>query len=165
MTATRVDPAVELAVCRTLYDFAAGIDTRDWGLYRSAFTDEIDLDYSSYRAESLGPIRADDWVARGRVLFTGLDATQHCLFNPRVTLSGDTADIFVYVQAEHFLTNARGDNWFTLGGYYQDRLTLVDGSWRISVKKLVVLWNRGNRDVLEQGVARGRERLAAAPAG
>jgi SnoaL-like domain len=165
MSSSAPDAAAESAVCRTLYDFAAGIDTRDWTLYRSVFADEIDLDYSSYRAESVGRMRADDWVGRAKVLFTGLDASQHCLFNPRVTFVEDAAEIFVYVQAEHFLANALGDNWFTLGGYYHDRLTLVDGRWKISAKKLVVLWNRGNRSVLELGADTGRRRLADAERG
>src|SRR6266516_3450983 len=98
-----LDVADELAVCRTLYQFAAAIDRRDWALYRSVFTDEIDLDYSSYRAESVGRFRADDWVARASVLFAGLDASQHCLYNPLVEVVGEMATISVYVQAEHFL--------------------------------------------------------------
>jgi hypothetical protein len=56
--------------------------------------------------------------------------------------------------------NSLGDNFFTLGGYYADRLTRVNDDWKISVKKLVVLWNQGNRHVLELGAERGRKRLA-----
>ena len=41
MSAGAPDPADELAVCRTLYRFAAAIDRRDWDAYRSVFTDEI----------------------------------------------------------------------------------------------------------------------------
>jgi SnoaL-like domain len=160
MTATRSDPADEWAVCRTLYRFAAAIDTRDWTTYRAVFTEEIDLDYSSYRPGSAGRFQADDWVARGKALFTGLDATQHCLYNPLVTVDGDVADVVIYVQAEHFLTNPDGDNWFTLGGYYSDRLVHQQGEWKITRKKLVVTWNRGNRHVLTLGAERGRQRLA-----
>ncbi len=163
MTATRCDPADEWAVCRTLYRFATAIDTRDWTTYRAVFTDEIDLDYSSYRQGSAGRFAADDWVARGRALFTGLDATQHCLYNPLVTIAGDVADVVIYVQAEHFLTNPDGDNWFTLGGYYSDRLVHQQGEWKITRKKLVVTWNRGNRHVLTLGAERGRQRLAEQP--
>lgn len=57
---------------QTLARFAAGIDLRDWDLYRSVFTDQIDVDYSSYRAGSSGRMAADDWVARARRLFPGL---------------------------------------------------------------------------------------------
>jgi hypothetical protein len=161
MSAGAPDPADELAVCRTLYRFAAAIDQRDWDAYRSVFTDEIDLDYSSYRAGDVGRVRADDWVDRAKALFPGLDASQHCLNNPLVTVTDDTADISIYVQAEHFLTNADGDNWFTLGGYYSDRLVRYGSDWRISGKKLVVTWNRGNRSVLTLAAARVRQTLGA----
>ncbi len=160
MGVSDMDATDEWAVCRTLYQFAAGIDTRDWALYRSVFADEIDIDYSSYRPGSLGRVSADDWVARGSALFTGLDASQHCLYNPLVTVDGDVAHITIYLQAEHFLTNAEGDNWFTLGGYYADTLVRIAPGWQISKKRLVVTWNRGNRHILAQAAERGRQRLA-----
>ena len=82
-------------------------------------------------------------------------------YNPLVTIAGDTADISIYVQAEHFLTNADGDNWFTLGGYYSDRLVRDDSDWRICAKKLVVTWNRGNRHVMTLAAERVRQGLGA----
>ena len=69
--------ADRLAVEEVLYRFADGLDRRDWVQYRAVFTDEIDLDYSSYRPTSIGVWAADDWVARAAALFPGLDATQH----------------------------------------------------------------------------------------
>jgi SnoaL-like domain len=109
---------------------------------------------------NVGRVSADDWVARAKGLFPGLDASQHCLYNPLVTVDGDSAEISIYVQAEHFLTNSEGDNWFTLGGHYADRLVRVDGDWRICGKKLVVTWNRGTRHVLILAAQRVREQQA-----
>ena len=74
------------AILDVLARFAHGIDGRDWALYRSVFTDAIDVDYTSYRAGSAGRMSADDWVARARRLFPGLDATQHSLVNPLATM-------------------------------------------------------------------------------
>jgi hypothetical protein len=147
------------AVCDTLYRFAAGIDQRDWALYRSVFTDEIELDYGSYRAENVGLVAADTWVERARLLFTGLDASQHSLFNPRVIVDGDTARCDIYVQAEHFLHNSQGDNWWSIGGWYSDRLVRAGGGWKIRGKKLTVAWSRGNRGIMALAVERGTERL------
>jgi hypothetical protein len=151
----------QAAVCTTMYRFAAGIDMRDWPLYRSVFTDEIDLDYGSYRAESVGRFAADAWVDRAKILFTGLDASQHCLYNPRVTVDGDTALCEVYVQAEHFLQNPYGDDWWTLGGHYTDGLVRTDTGWKIQIKKLTMMWSRGNRGIMTLAAERGAERLAA----
>ena len=147
-----IEPVDELAVRRTLYRFARAIDTRDWAAYRAVFTDEIDLDYSSYRPGSVGRMRADEWVGRGVALFEGLDATQHSLTNPLVDVDGDSAAITVYLVAEHVL----GDHWFTIGGYYQDRLVRAGDGWLITGKKLVVTWTRGDRGILELA-ARGNK--------
>ena len=46
----------------TVYCYATGIDTRDWALYRSIFSDEIEVDFSSYDGNPARRIRADDWV-------------------------------------------------------------------------------------------------------
>ena len=149
----------EAAVCDTLYRFAAGIDRRDWALYRSVFTDEIDLDYSSYRAGNAGPVAADAWVERARRLFTGLAASQHSLFNPRVTVDGDTARCEIYVQAEHVLDDDGGDGWWTIGGWYSDRLVRAGRGWKIHGKKLTVAWSRGDRGIMAIAAERAAGRL------
>ncbi|MBR7194805.1 nuclear transport factor 2 family protein [Gordonia sp. SCSIO 19800] len=142
--------------------FARGIDLRDWELYRSVFTDEIDIDYSSYRAGHAGRFRADDWVQRGRMLFPGLAASQHFLSNYDITVdaAAGTGRVVTYVRAEHVLPNAGGDAMFTIGGYYTDDLARVDGEWRISAKRLTVLWNSGNPQVLALARERAAELLA-----
>ena len=149
----------QAAVCDTLYRFAAGIDRRDWRLYRSVFTDEIELDYGSYRAGNTGPMAADAWVDRARLLFTGLDASQHCLYNPRVSVAGDTASCEIYVQAEHVLRDCPDGDWWTLGGWYSDRLVRAGDGWKIRGKKLTVAWTRGNRGIMALAAERGAERL------
>ena len=45
-------------IAETMARFSAGIDTRDWVLYRSVFTEHIDIDYRSWRVESYGPMSA-----------------------------------------------------------------------------------------------------------
>jgi len=135
-------------ICDTLYSFAAGIDFRDWALYRSVFTDEIDVDYSSYRAGSVARMKADDWVARARSLFPVFDATQHSLANPRIRVAGDTAEARTYVRSDHLLRNDEGSSRFTIGGHYVHRLVRDGATWRICAVTLTVTWNEGNRHVL-----------------
>ncbi len=149
-----------LDIIATFSRFASGIDRRDWELYRSVFTDEIDVDYTSYRPGSKSRMAADLWVDRAKGLFPGLDASQHSLSNPAIEIDGDTASATMYLVAEHFLTNDQGDNSYTIGGYYSDSLVREDGVWRISAKRLTVTWNRGNRHVLTLAAARAAERAA-----
>lgn len=146
-------------ITRRVYEYAYGIDTRDWTLYRSIFTDEITMDFSSYNGSPAAPMTADAWVAGVKVLFTGLDATQHSMSNPLVDVDGDRARCRMYMQAEHFFLNAQGSQDFALGGYYDDRLVRTDGGWKIEAVTLNVLWNRGNRHIMELAAQLGAERL------
>jgi hypothetical protein len=142
-----------IEITRRLYEYALGIDTRDWALYRGIFCDEVTMDFSSFNGEPPALQSADDWVAGVSVLFNGLDATQHSMSNPMVDIEGETARCRMYMQAEHFLQNEQGAADFTIGGYYDDQLVLSDGCWKIAAVTLNVLWNRGNRHILALAVA------------
>ncbi len=139
------------AVLDVLARFAHGIDGREWALYRSVFTDEIDVDYTSYRPGSLARMPADDWVARARGLFPGLDATQHVLVNPWVRADGEGMRVQTSMRADHFLDGER----YSLGGTYEHRLVReAAGEWRIGAVTLTVTWTEGDRELLARGAAR-----------
>lgn len=147
-------------ITRRVYEYAYGIDTRDWQLYRSIFADEIAMDFSSYNGNPAATMKADDWVSGVKVLFTGLHATQHSMSNPLVDIAGDTARCRMYMQAEHFFLNDQGSQDFALGGYYDDRLIRTVAGWKIEAVTLNVLWNRGNRHIMELAAQLGAQRLA-----
>lgn len=150
-------------ITRRLYEYALGIDTRDWALYRSIFTDEVTMDFSSYSGAPAAHMRADAWVAQCKPLFEGLDATQHSMTNPMVDIApdGNTARCRMYMQAEHFLRNDQGDSAFALGGYYDDQLVRTPAGWKIAAVTLRVFWNRGNRHIMALAAEKGAKRLAA----
>jgi hypothetical protein len=143
------------AICEVRYRYALGLDTRDWELYRSIFVDEVEIDFSSFSGESGGTMRADDWVATCRVFFTGLDASQHVMTNPMVTVDGDRAHCRMYMTADHYFANDQGGDRFVIGGYYDDRLVRTDGAWLLEAVKLTMFWQRGNRQIMELAAARG----------
>jgi hypothetical protein len=140
--------------------FATGLDTCDWAMYRSVFTDEFELDYSSWRPEHLGRRRADDWVERATRLFPGLTASRHALSNLLIAFDAadpDVAIVSANVCADHVLVDDGATDVFTLNGRYEDRCVRTDNAWRIAGKRLTVLWSTGDRDVL----ARAAERVAS----
>ncbi|MBY6411580.1 nuclear transport factor 2 family protein [Rhodococcus sp. BP-252] len=149
-------------ITKLMARFARAIDLRDWELYRSVFTDEIEIDYTSYRPGNGGLFKAEDWVQRGRMLFPGLAASQHFLSNLDITVDGDDGTVVSYVRAEHVLPNTAGDAVFTIGGYYTDSVVRVGGEWKICRKQLTVLWNTGNPQVLTMARERAAELLRSA---
>jgi 3-phenylpropionate/cinnamic acid dioxygenase small subunit len=144
-------------IAQLMARFAHGIDRCDWALYRSVFADEIDLDYSTWRATDVGRWQADDWVARARRLFPGLSATRHALTNLFMSGDDDLVQVRVNVCAEHVLDGPGGPAIFTVNGYYDDRCVATGGGWKISAKRLVVEWCTGDRGLLTTA----SERVAA----
>lgn len=149
-----------VTITRKLYEYALGIDTRDWDLYRSIFCDQISVDFRSYDGETHAALAADDWVAGLKVQFTGLDCTQHVMSNPVVDVDGDTARCRMYMKAEHFLQNNSGSHDFAIGGYYDDRLIRGDAGWLIESVTLNVFWSRGNRGIMTLAADIGASRLS-----
>lgn len=166
------DPRLDVA--QTVYEFAYGIDRRDWAGYRSIFVqppDEILFDYSSYHGRPASPMGVDTWLAAVTPLFTGLDATQHTMSNPVVEFDGERrARCRAYMQAAHFLwrddletATGSADPEFTIGGYYDDRLVRDEAGphgWRIDAVTLTVWWRRGNAPLMELAREVGIERLS-----
>jgi len=129
--------------------YAWGIDSRDWGLFRSIFADELEMDYSSFNGAPAMTLSGDDWVAACKALAPGFDATQHTLTNFMIDVAGDTATTTVYVQAEHFIATDKGERSHTLGGYYNHRLVKSPDGWKISGLVFTVFWRRGDPQVYE----------------
>jgi hypothetical protein len=147
-------PADRAAVLDVLARFAHGIDGRDWALYRSVFTDEVDVDYTSYRPGSRARMAADDWVDRARRIFPGLDATQHVLVNAWVRPDGKGVRVQTSMRADHFLDGER----YSLGGTYLHLLTHDGGTWRIRGVTLTVTWSEGDRGMLALAAERAAGR-------
>jgi 3-phenylpropionate/cinnamic acid dioxygenase small subunit len=139
--------------------YATAVDLRDWKLFRSCFTDEVEVDFTSLFGGS-GPraVSADRWTEAARRTVGGLQATQHMITNHVITIEGDTATCVAYVQARHYLPNDKGDSLQTLGGYYTNHFVRTPEGWKIRRCKLTVTWNEGNWHVFELA----RNRLAAA---
>jgi hypothetical protein len=146
------------AISDVVHRYATGLDTHDWPMLRSIFTDEIDVDFSSVGARP-GRVKADDWVESARILFAGFDATQHLSANHVHDIRGDEATCTSYMRAEHFVLTTEGENYYTMGGYYINRLVRTPDGWKLAAVTLTVTWNRGNRHVLRLAARRGRERL------
>ena len=147
-----------LEIEATMYRFAEGLDRRDWVTYRNVFTDEVEIDYSSYRAESVGTYRAEDWVARSLRLFPGLDASQHTIANVKITFpsngNGDRAVVDAYVRADHVYVDEFGTRVWTLGGSYRDDLVRTPDGWRICAKRLLMKWEEGDRSIMQLAIER-----------
>jgi ketosteroid isomerase-like protein len=145
-------------VSQVLHTYATAIDTRDWELLASCFTEDLEADFRAFGGREVVKGRAA-WVEIIKGTIAGLDATQHLTANHVHKIDGDTATLTAYLQAVHRLDTARGDPEYTVGGYYTCDMARgapdeVNAGWRMRRYSLNVTWHRGNRDILRQAQRR-----------
>lgn len=143
-TATLDELIARAEITDVIHAYATGIDRRDWQLYRSVFTDEVDLDFSSWGSEP-ARMSADAWTAGVQRGLSGFTATQHSLSNHVVTVHGDEATCVTYMQALHYLVIDSKQDMQTLGGYYTNHLRRTTTGWKIFSCTLTVTWAVGDR--------------------
>lgn len=136
------------AVCDVVYAFAEAMDLREWSLYRSLFTPVIELDYSFFHPDQIGPIAAESWVSNVERRLSRHDVTQHAMSNPRTSVDGTTAECTMYVQAHHLATIAGAKAWCMVGGRYTFLLVETDHRWLIRDVALRPLVITGDERVL-----------------
>lgn len=149
--------------------YAAGIDRRDWDLYRTCFLDACWFDFSSFSGRPAAELPRDVWVENVRRTNGSFDATQHQMTNHMVTfISGDKATCITELRAQHWfapttmskLGHAGEVNFCELGGHYTNELVKDGAIWRISRCMLTVRWQTGSMAIFDLARAIGAGELS-----
>jgi len=115
-------------IAEVLIRYATGIDSKDWPLLRSCWTDEIDVDY-----QQLGRFTtADALTDVMRQLHENMGPTYHRMSNIVIAVDGDRATVRSYVQAVLMLQPNDSTNWVDALGHYDDVFVRTPDGWRIS---------------------------------
>lgn len=136
--------------------YAAGLDARDWELWRSVFPDETVFDLSSWNNVPGRLLNTDRVVAAQARLFAELSVTQHFITNHRVEITGDSARVLAHMRAEHWIDTADESQCarYTMFGYYDDDLIRTADGWKISRMQLRVTRTQGDRWVMDEAQRR-----------
>jgi 3-phenylpropionate/cinnamic acid dioxygenase small subunit len=153
--------ADRLAIVDLLHRYATSLDTRDWDLLASVFTDDAIADYGELAGINNG-VAAIVKVCHDAL--QGLDASQHIVSNEVIELAGDRARSRCYLQAQHVYLGAEGGDNFLVGGTYEDEVVRTGQGWRIAHRRLITTWVDGNASVFEAAAARLAERASHTPA-
>jgi 3-phenylpropionate/cinnamic acid dioxygenase small subunit len=114
-------------IAEVLIRYASGIDSKDWPLFRSCWTDEIDVDY-----QQLGRFTSADALTEVMTrLHENMGPTYHRLSNFVIAVDGDRATARSYVHAVLMLQPDDSTNWVDALGYYDDVFVRTQGGWRI----------------------------------
>ena len=81
----------QLDIAALLYRYARAVDSKDWALYRSVFTEDAVIDYSSAGAICGTRDEVADWLATG---FTAIPMSMHYITNIEILeCGGDSAPV------------------------------------------------------------------------
>lgn len=111
-----------------LIRYATGIDQRDWPLFRTCFTLDVDADY-----DSIGAFAGVDALTSVMEKAHGaMGPTFHRITNVVIDVDGDHATARSYVHAVLIVSKEDRDNWVDVVGSYDDTFVRTDDGWRIS---------------------------------
>jgi 3-phenylpropionate/cinnamic acid dioxygenase small subunit len=111
-----------------LVRYATGIDTKDWTLFRTCFTDDVQADYG----EGVGSWTDVDAITEYMTaMHADMVDTKHRLTNFVIDVDGDSATASTYVHAVLVVTHDPL-TWYEPVGRYEDRLVRTPEGWRIS---------------------------------
>lgn len=139
------------------------VDNLDWTTFRSLFTAEVALDYTSLWGGSPERMSPDALAASWQEVASGYDGTQHLTGPIAVTRAdGQTATCVTTVRAYHHVVEEGHDpaTWM-VAGQYTIGLERGADEWKISAITLSASYEEGSRDVVELA----RQRVAAGAGG
>jgi hypothetical protein len=115
-------------IAEVLIRYATGIDSKDWPLLRSCWTDEINVDY-----QQLGRFTSPDALTDlMRQLHENMGPTYHRMSNFVINVDGDKATVRSYVNAVLMLQPDDTTNWVEALGHYDDVFVRTADGWKIS---------------------------------
>ncbi len=116
-----------------LVRYGTGIDSRDWPLFRTVFTDDCELDYGD-----IGHWHGVDAVVDFMVAAHDLAGhTLHRITNQAATVNGDTATARAYVDA--LIMSQDNSSGVNAAGFYDDELVRTPTGWRIRRRRFTTV--------------------------
>jgi 3-phenylpropionate/cinnamic acid dioxygenase small subunit len=128
--------ADQLEITALLNSYARAVDGKDWATYRSVFTDDAYIDYSSAGAIAGGRNEVADWLAAG---FGTIPMSMHYITNIEILENtGDTAAVRAMFYNPMQLPGMTELSY--CGGYYHHDLVRTPAGWRSRRLREENLW-------------------------
>lgn len=125
-----------LAISDFLTAYARAVDTKDWALFRSLFTDDASIDYTSSGGIAGGVEEVATWMETTMAMFS---TTQHIVTNETVAIDGDTASVQA-VLFNPMVFDGSETLSFTCGGGYDHDLVRSGAGWKSRRVTMHMTW-------------------------
>ena len=147
-----VAAADRLAIQEILVRYSTGIDWKQWGLFKTLWTDDAQLTYAALSdgAEDLVFHGAEEITRGVEALHARITGSLHRLTNFDIlTYDGERASCRTYGNTVLVSEGAEGGEVFHITGYYHDEIARgAGGDWRIATRYWGTVWRDGNVNVL-----------------
>jgi ketosteroid isomerase-like protein len=130
------EPADSSQIQRLLTAYARAVDTKDWDLYTSLFTDDAHIDYTSAQPGLAGT--PDEIIDRLRQSLEPIRMMMHYVTNVEICISGDTAQV-VAMFVNPFQVPGY-DSVSCCGGYYHHTMIRTADGWRSRALREETMW-------------------------
>src|ERR1700722_5507258 len=115
----------KLEIHELLARYARGVDTKDWELWKSVFTPDALVDYSSAGGPVGPPHEIARWLEQGLQV---VPMTQHFISNIEVDVQGDKAKVRAMFYNPMQLPGMADMSF--CGGYYHHEMVRTDQGWK-----------------------------------
>jgi 3-phenylpropionate/cinnamic acid dioxygenase small subunit len=130
VTATR---EAKQDIADVLVRYATAIDRRDWGLFRTCFSPDVQADYGE-----IGTWASADAIAEYMAIaHAQMGHTMHRLSNFEIRVDDDAATARSYVDV--ILMSADGQTGLNAVGFYDDDLRCTGEGWRITRRRFTMV--------------------------
>lgn len=117
----------KLEIQELLSRYARGVDDKDWDLYRSVFTADAHIDYTSAGAIAGSVDEVIGFLMEG---FSAIPWSQHYITNVEIDLDGDRARVRAMFFNPMQLPGIDGAS--SCGGFYHHDLIRASEGWKSS---------------------------------
>jgi hypothetical protein len=125
-----------------IHRYPVSIDSRNWPLFQSIFTERIKVCLGpAAREAKYREVTAAAFTQDVTRIISQFAITQHFLTDYHVEVNRDEALCTCYMQARHFKYESSAEQaiW-DMGGYYDYNLVRTAGGWRVHQYRLAITW-------------------------
>lgn len=138
----------------TIIQLFVATDQNEWADVAKCFDSNVILDYSSMTGNPAAELSPAQIVEAWKGVMPGFESTHHQLGNFMVTEKENSAEVFCYGTASHYLNDEGGNVWIVVGTYDFELTHTANGAWKVSTMKFNFKYQDGNVKLAEKAMNR-----------
>ncbi|MDG2061775.1 MAG: nuclear transport factor 2 family protein [SAR86 cluster bacterium] len=150
-----MDPSIKNILARAsieeqIYAYAIALDDKNWEELKLVFTEDAETSYGSKDSDT--PFKCKNRKEIIKMCEEGLSdvgVTQHLFSNLRIKVMGDRAISESSALIQHASKDSNETKSYEMWGEYTDEWVLIDDTWKIKNRELIVLKEFGNISIEE----------------